>query len=285
MKKSLISLIALLAVPFLIAANPVAEKAAEKTPTFLRLAKAKDGSVEGLQTAIVTYQKGDVKVDLVSVIHIGDKSYYKQLGRHFEQYDALLYELVAPKGKIPARGEPGLMAKIIKNTLELDSQTDRIDYSKKNFVHADLSFEEMKEKMAERGEDPIIVGLKVISEALQQKNLAKKKVQKNPLDAIDTAAIAMELSKATTPVETKRALAKLLLKQGTEITPTVNVLLIDDRNGKAMQVVEEQIKAGKKNMGLFYGAAHMPDFDKRMKALGFTQKGTTWMTAWDLTDE
>ena len=40
-----------------------------------------------------------VTVDLIGAVHIGDVAYYAAAQRRFEQYDALLYELVAPKGR------------------------------------------------------------------------------------------------------------------------------------------------------------------------------------------
>jgi hypothetical protein len=63
-----------------------------------------------MQTAIVHYVPtksngkpgSGVTVDLIGAVHIGDVAYYKKLNRQFTQYDALLYELVAPEGtKVP----------------------------------------------------------------------------------------------------------------------------------------------------------------------------------------
>ncbi len=60
-----------------------------------------------LDTIIASYkskdpQQADVQVDLIGAVHVGDKTYYDQLNKQFEQYDALLFELVAPKDiKIP----------------------------------------------------------------------------------------------------------------------------------------------------------------------------------------
>ena len=68
-----------------------------------------------MQTAIVRYSKtgangktpeGNVEVDLVGAVHIGDVAYYEQLNEYFKKYDALLYELVAPQGtRIPKGGK------------------------------------------------------------------------------------------------------------------------------------------------------------------------------------
>ena len=43
-------------------------------------------------------------VDLIGAVHIGDIAYYDELNKQFTQYDALLYELVAPPGTVVERG-------------------------------------------------------------------------------------------------------------------------------------------------------------------------------------
>ena len=65
--------------------------------------------------------------------------------------------------------------------------------------------------------------------------------------------------------------------------PTLNTILIDDRNEACMRELEKQRKAGKKRIAIFYGAAHMPDFEKRLiENHGMQKQGTVWLTAWDL---
>src|SRR4029077_17776435 len=104
------------------------------------------------QTAIVRYvpanpAPGDkpVSVDLVAAVHVADAAYYAALTRRFEKYDAVLYELVAPEGtQVPlGRGTSntnplGAMQNGMKEVLDLDHQLEKIDYTKKNFVHADM---------------------------------------------------------------------------------------------------------------------------------------------------
>ncbi len=35
-------------------------------------------------------------------------------------------------------------------------------------------------------------------------------------------------------------------------------------------------------IAIFYGAAHMPDMEERLLAMGFTKTGERWLRAWDL---
>src|SRR5690606_17465235 len=94
-----------------------------------------------LQTSIVRFtpaegQDGPV-VDLVGAVHIGEKSYYDALNKAFDDYDVVLYELVAPEGAIPDKkagggGNPiSTLQQGMKRMLQLEFQLDRIDYAKK----------------------------------------------------------------------------------------------------------------------------------------------------------
>ena len=48
-------------------------------------------------------------------------------------------------------------------------------------------------------------------------------------------------------------------------------------------MLAEQIAAGKKRIGIFYGAGHMPDMEKRLVAdLGAERDAERWLVAWDL---
>ena len=47
-----------------------------------------------------------------------------------------------------------------------------------------------------------------------------------------------------------------------------------------MKVFHQQTATGKKRIGVFYGAAHMPDFEKRLTSdFGLKRKTVTWQTA------
>jgi hypothetical protein len=60
-------------------------------------------------------------------------------------------------------------------------------------------------------------------------------------------------------------------------------VLVTERNKAAIKVLKQQIAAGKKNMAIFYGAAHMKDMEKRLEDLGFKRQKVEYRVAWDLT--
>ncbi|MEK6236654.1 MAG: ankyrin repeat domain-containing protein, partial [Planctomycetales bacterium] len=101
---------------------------------------------------------GEVTIDLVSAVHVGDEAYYDRLNDRFEEYDVVLYELVAPKNSIPKREKPRgdnplhFLQSAVTDVLELEHQLDGVDYKQDNFVHADMSPEEVFKSMEKRGE-------------------------------------------------------------------------------------------------------------------------------------
>jgi hypothetical protein len=60
-------------------------------------------------------------------------------------------------------------------------------------------------------------------------------------------------------------------------------VLISERNKKALEVLRTQMQAGKKHIGIFYGAGHLGDMDDRLrKDFGLVPVEITWLTAWNL---
>ena len=102
------------------AKKEVAKKTASKTKAvkkkktghkqYIRVARDNKGRPLALQTEIISYKAEEgkwkgVTVDLIGVVHIGDKDYYKALNKRFRDYDAVLYELVAPENaNVPQPG-------------------------------------------------------------------------------------------------------------------------------------------------------------------------------------
>jgi hypothetical protein len=269
---------------------------------FLRIKRDAKGNPVALETATVRYvpSEGDsgAVVDLIGVVHIGEQGYYEALNKQFEQYDALLYELVAPEGTRVPKGSKreksnpvALLQDLMKTVLDLESQMEHIDYTRKNFVHADLSPEKMAEAIRERGDDAFTLTFSIVADLMRQQNLAEMKRQKGPADRKEGKKIEDELDLLTllldpnAPVKLKRLLAEQFEVAGGDpgLGPTLNTILVADRNKAAMQVFQKELARGKKKIGIFYGAAHMPDFEKRLREeFGLKKESEAWLTAWDL---
>jgi hypothetical protein len=261
----------------------------EDAHQFLRIERDADKNLTSLQTAIVRYQpkeKSDTGafVDLIGVVHIGEKAYYEQLNKIFGDYDAVLYELVAPVGEnIPAPGRRsghpvGVMQVAMKNILDLEFQLDRVDYRRAQFVHADLSPEEFNKSMEARNDSLSKLFFRLMGQGLAQQS-------KDPARTNDVAVFSALFSRERS-IELKRTMAV----QFEEMEVAASVLdgpdgsaIITDRNKRALEVLSEQIKAGKKKLAIFYGAAHLPDFNRRLRAdMSMAPTNTRWLVAWDL---
>lgn len=250
---------------------------------------SEDGKGNGkLEVGIGTYKNdAGVTVHLVGAVHVGDQKYYSDLAKLFESYDALLYEMVKPKGAgAPVRGQKGgggmvsMFQRLLKDVLELDYQLDGIDYSKKNFVHADLDAEDFERLQEERGES--IIGL-----MLQQmlRDLAKSA---NGEGAAKNQPGLMEIIDAFNSDDRGKKL-KLIMGRSfgdmeEQIAGFQGTVLVTERNKKALAVLKDAIRSGKKNIGVFYGAAHMPDMEMRLALMGFKRTGMDYKVAWDISD-
>jgi hypothetical protein len=265
------------------------------------LRKDSNGDPLALQTSIARYRPadGDVIVDLIGAVHIGEASYYRKLNEQFKLYDVLLYELVAPEGtRVPKGGKKestgspldmvGWFQRQAQSTLALESQLELIDYQQPNFVHADLSPSAMAEKMSERGDTAITVGLSAMAEMMRNANKQAKAAAKSGGDAgITQLSPADLMDMLDEPLKLKQMMANQFADTGfmdAGLGQTLNQLLIVDRNSAAMKVLTQQIVSGKKKIGIFYGAAHMPDFERRMaEELRLKPTRHVWLDAWDLT--
>jgi len=255
---------------------------------FLRLAKDAKGRPTALQTAIVRFEAKDADreglvVDLIGVIHVGEKEYFEALNRGFEQYDSLLYELVAPEDARPMQGDRSEhpVAKLqtgMKRLLALDFQLDHIDYGKPNFVHADMSPDDFAKSMASRGESIWTILARLMEQAMTQ--------QAKQGDSSAEAKLFAGLFSNNRSLKMKRLLAEQFEDMDGAMAAfngPEGSTLVTERNKKALSVLRREIGKGKKRLGIFYGAGHMADMAQRLAdEFNLARAHTRWLTAWDL---
>lgn len=275
------SLVAVLA---LLSAVAVAGEGTE----FARVTESKQQQPLALQLAINSYvpRNGDrkVRVDLVGAIHIGDRAYYAELNERFEDYDALLYELIAPKDTVISREDTdpkGIISNTqvtMKNLLSLSFQLDEIDYSAANFVHADLSPTELSQSMDERGESLYVYFWRLFYASMNQ-------YAKDPLGLKDMKMLtAMLSSDSDNSFKIMLAYEMVDLDTHREILgDDAESAVIGARNQRAIDVLVETLESGEQRVGIFYGVAHMPDMEERLvEQLDLVYLDTTWVDAWRL---
>lgn len=277
------------------ATAPVAAKAAPDSPMpadaeepkFIRLQRDDERRPLAMETAVVRYASPDrpgVAVDLVGAVHVGDRSYYDALNKLFEKYDVVLYELVAPEGtRVPKGGRKGPPTHAIgalqdgmSTVLELRHQLNCVDYTRANFVHADMSPDEFSQAMDQRGESFMQMFLRLMGQGMAQ----------SASGGANDAAILMALFSKDRATQLKVAMAQ----QFENLDGQLAVLdgpggsaILTERNRKCFAVLDKQLKAGKKSIAIFYGAAHLPDMQRRLEAdYGLKRTTEQWLPAWDL---
>jgi hypothetical protein len=278
------------AVPKKDASKKEASKKEALASKFLRLSRDKEGELVSMDTAIVRYQPREEgngpTVDLIGVVHFGEKDYYESLNKQFEQYDALLYELVAPEGKqTPQRGQAGnhplaMVQNGMKDVLELEHQLEHIDYRKPNMLHADMTPEAFSKKMTERNESFFEILMKSIGQGIVQSGQKKQRAD----GGLGMMVVWFSPYRAT-------LLRKMMAEQFEDLENSMKFLdgpdgstIITERNKVALEVLKKQLDAGKRKIGIFYGAGHMPDFERRLiDDFGLKRGDERWLVAWDLT--
>lgn len=257
---------------------------------FLRIVRDADGKPAGLETATVRYVPAgaygprDLVVDLVAVTHVGEMEYFTGIEGQLADYDAVLYELVAPEGAVPQPGaNAGAIPGALKGMLELEYQTERIDYTRKNFVHADLTPQQIGEKMRERGQTGFSVAMDALGAMLADAGKRATDVEgQDELAGFDLTTLLFDPNGKT---KLKRAFAVEIARAEMEgaLGETIGRMLITDRNEAAVGVLRKQIDTGRRRIAIFYGAGHMPDLERRLvEDFRLERQGAEWREAWDL---
>lgn len=292
------------------AADP---SASDEAPSkFLRFVPDEHGGGT-LQASTVRFVNADgVVVDLVAAIHIAEPSFFQALDESFAEYDAVLYELVAPSEMLvpatqgssarvlrdpsasrPAGSRPttrrrpqrslawvGGLQQGMKDALKLSFQLEGIDYRRPNFIHADLDAETFQDLQQERGESMFTIMLN-----------AMLKEMSNPGAGAAGPGLGDILFAMRSP-DRARSLKLLLARQFGKLDeqmagldgPNGSVILTE-RNKACLKVLRQQLAEGdKRNLAIFYGAAHLKGIEQVMtKELGFRQVGPPfWRVAWDM---
>jgi hypothetical protein len=172
------------------------------------------------------------------------------------------------------------MYDVLKNTLKLDSQILCIDYTRPNFVHADMTARAFAANQEARGEGFLQLWLR----------MAKAQATAPPSGYQDPGLLKILeiLCRPDSATELKRIMGRMFDSVETVMSgmegPEGSVI-ISERNKVALEVLKIHLALDKKKFGIFYGAAHLPDMEKRLKEMGFTLEKVEWLTAWDLPPE
>lgn len=276
---------AALALLLLLAGAPAAEPSATEPADFIRFVESETG--DSLQTALARYRRDDgVRVDLVGAVHVADRAYFDELNRRFTAYEVVLYELIGgphPGTQAPrARAADDRLAwlsglqETLRRSLALEGQLECVNYGAANFVHADLTSEAFFASQKERQESFFTLWLKALQ---AQRATAGDRPQPG------LAALLRILLSGDSATEMKR----LIGREFDHLEPILTgveagggTTLVGERNRHALEIMAREIKNGRRELAIFYGAAHLPDLETRLLALGFRRERIDYLKAWDL---
>lgn len=272
------------------ATNEKPKKKSTKHDRFVRINKDEKGRPISMDTSTIRYTKKmpdgtELAVDLVGVVHIGEKDYFAAFNEQFKGYDALLYELVAPEGtKVDARNQDGVnpvaaLQKGMMAGLDLQFQLEHINYNASNFVHADMTPEEFGQSMTENNESVAKMFFRMMgTSAAMSGSSGEAEMLRALMSSGDERTYRLRRSAASQLIKMDVGMVAFEGDNGSTI--------ITHRNGKAFKVLQAQIDAGKRKLGVFYGAGHLPDMERRLiEEFGMTAGEPQWQVAWKLRAE
>jgi hypothetical protein len=250
--------------------------AVQANDSYVRYQQDQQGN-GALQTGVAHFSHPDKKVEIIlyGVVHIADADYYANVQRDLDSYDKVLFEGVAPGSEAPTEADKSLgeMQKMMGEMLGMTFQKDGIDYTRSNLRHADMNMDQLKEAMGGKSVNPM--GGMMDPEQMKRmapmmkmmSGMAKAFMQGNPaMQDRMRAMFAQQMTQAD--------LSKVMDKQ------MANAILIE-RNKVVMDVLADELtKTTEGTIGIFYGAAHNPDFEERLNALGWQRTSKRWMSAW-----
>lgn len=192
-----------------------------------------------MRTSILKYAKGEKKLTLVGVSHIGTKRYFNKLSKICNSSEVVLYELVKRKGK-----EPGSKLHIAMLEIINEGRKEKLIYQfpgikiNKKWINADIEMESLQE----------------IYKKIDKLNSDKE------VENIQAKAAALRVSVKFLPI------AAFIEK----INP--NKILVEMRNCICLHELSKQMRTHN-HISIIYGEGHLRHFDKMIKAMGFHKIG------------
>ncbi len=246
----------------------------------------------GLDIAITTYEdaQGGPQVELVGVVHVADESYFQVLQTYLDGVDIVLYEGVKPEDADAAAFQEGSDSNVEARRFQaklagwfgFKFQLDAIDYTRSNFVHADMSMEQFRdagggrflELEAKPSEDwsprgdltSEVRGVFTRAESFMDRFMSRPNIIRS--------MIRRELAEMLGTTDIEGAL---------DMFPEMSELILDKRNAVVMKRLAEELPNTNGRIAIFYGAAHMRDLEQQlMQKHGYERTGGQWLRAWAL---
>jgi hypothetical protein len=214
----------------------------------------------GQPLAIITLDDG------FSLVSLGADG---RIGGSGEDADLRLLKRSRP----PKSDGDGLQRELAR-MLGLEFQLDRIDYAQPGWVVSDMTLGQLEQAFARRG---VTGGM--VQGSLRGGGLSG--------DAIGAVMAILKFMDAASGGSTSEAVKLLMVQvlgspaatEGSMLGEEGKVIL-EDRNDVVWADLQRRLNAepSQQRIAVFYGAAHMADFARRLKESGYAAGDTTWST-------
>lgn len=292
-------------------ALPGAASVTKAQERYIKALLGLNDTVASAQTAIRHFTPihgNGPSVYLVAAIHIGEKSYYKQIQQFLDKQDVVLYEGVkvsrgAAKTKsVRTAGSPtsgaakrpvGIQKKL-SDALNLQFQMEGIHYDRPQFRNSDLDWDSMNALATKAGPDT-----RKLLDELQHSVSGGPNVTRT--DQILDKVLSLSASTPFLATMLRRLLvtalcdpAKLRAMAGLkpeesglpDSAEKLDSIIVNERNKVVLADLKLLLKTSKKapkptrSIAVFYGAAHMKDIEQHLVSdLGYRTAEVQWITA------
>ncbi len=252
--------------------------------------------IKELQIAVRRFQISkpvEREIVLVGVTHIGTETYYRELQKILDDADVVLYEGVDGdreefrnmKQNREDLGENSTLQASLAKSLGLAFQLHEIDYNREHFINSDVNSTELfhlfrgeeftDPEGARRDTQQLMRNMQAMSAAGQAMVAMLGQLERNP-----DWSRAMRWCMVQTLGNIRGDISRMA-----GLPPRMKdmmTVLIKKRNEVVMEDLNQQLSEpeSKGSIALFYGAAHMADFEKRLvKELKGEEIETVWVPA------
>ena len=234
-----------------------------------------------LQTGSRLYRKaGSTDVDLIGAIHAAEPAYYQELKRDLSNASLVLYEGVTDENQprfTDAQREKAMNKSAynrLANTHGLVSQHRGIPYAQKHYRNCDMSFQQMQQTLQHEIAQGGSKG-NAAQQAYNELNSVNSAVRGN--NFMINTAISLIGSSHALKSRTRFMLVSMGAGKSEDhcSSPRLQTLMIQDRNAHVITELQKTLRKepNQRRIALFFGAAHLPDFEKRLLRLGYRPAG------------
>jgi hypothetical protein len=162
--------------------------------------------------------------------------------------------------------------------LGLEFQLSAVDYDRPNWRCADMTADQLEREFHKRGADFSLLQGTLAGSSFSAKIVKGLLTLVRLADAMFEGAITDGFKVAMIEMLGNESMVELSLEQ---LGPGVAEVLIDERNQVVMEAFDQAVREEPqiKSIAIFYGAGHLPDFAKRLEALGYKATQTQWIPA------